>query len=70
MLTCKKASMLVSRELDAKLGFAYRVQLRFHLMICSGCHNFQKQVTFLRQACRQMFAPDEKRGAPDDDDRH
>jgi len=53
-LTCKEASRLVSQGLDRRLGFAERLGLRLHLLICDGCTNFSKQVAFLRKAMARL----------------
>jgi hypothetical protein len=52
MLSCKEVSRLVSQGLDRRLGFAERLRLRVHLMICDGCTNFRKQMDFLRKAVK------------------
>jgi hypothetical protein len=54
MLSCKEASRLVSQGLDRRLGFAERLALRLHLLICDGCTNFSKQVAFLRKAMARL----------------
>jgi Putative zinc-finger len=54
ILTCKEATHLVSRGLDRRLGLAERLALRLHLLICDGCTNFSKQVTFLRRALSRL----------------
>ncbi len=54
MLNCKQATELMSRKLDRELGIGHRVGLRFHLLMCSGCRNYNKQMTFLRHACRRI----------------
>jgi hypothetical protein len=54
MLSCKEASRLVSQGLDRRLGFAERLGLRLHLLICDGCTNFSKQVAFLRKAMARL----------------
>lgn len=51
-ISCREASRLMSQGLDRKLGFAERVSLRVHLVICDGCQNFGRQITFLRRALR------------------
>jgi hypothetical protein len=61
ILTCKEASQLISQGLDRRLGFAERVGLRLHLLICDGCTNFSKQVKFLRRAVARLGRPAEKR---------
>jgi predicted anti-sigma-YlaC factor YlaD len=54
MLSCKEVSRLVSQGLDRQLGFAARVRLRAHLVICDGCTNFSQQMTFLRKALAKL----------------
>jgi hypothetical protein len=54
MLSCKEASRLVSQGLDRRLGFAERLALRLHLLICDGCTNFSRQVAFLRKAIARL----------------
>jgi len=54
MLTCKEVSRLVSQGLDRRLGFGERIALRVHLMICTGCTNFSRQVAFLRKAVARI----------------
>jgi hypothetical protein len=53
MLNCKEASRLISQELDAPLPFGRRLLLRFHLLLCHACRNFQRQAVYLREAMRQ-----------------
>jgi predicted anti-sigma-YlaC factor YlaD len=54
MLNCKEATGLMSQKMDRNLGLGSRMSLRFHLMMCSGCRNFSKQMQFLRQASRTI----------------
>ena len=54
MLNCKKAAALMSQGMDRKLGLRQKMSLRFHLMMCSGCRNFSKQMEFLREGCRKF----------------
>lgn len=54
MLSCKEATQLVSQGLDRRLGFAERVALRLHLLICNGCTQFRKQTAFLREAMKRL----------------
>lgn len=53
MLTCKRATHLLSDAQDRKLSVAERLQLELHLAMCTGCSNFRKQMNFLRAACRR-----------------
>ncbi len=53
MLTCKEVTHLLSEGQDRKLTVAERVRLEMHLLMCSGCSNFGRQMDFLRSACRR-----------------
>jgi len=52
MLNCKEVTRLISESQERKLSLLEKMPLKFHLMMCSGCKNFSKQVPFLGQAMR------------------
>lgn len=54
MMNCKHATQLLSQQQDRRLGIMERIGLRLHLLICSGCSNFNKQIDFVRVACRRI----------------
>ena len=54
MLNCKQAAALMSQGMDKELGMLQKIGLRFHLMMCTGCRNFSKQMKFLRQGCQKF----------------
>ena len=54
MLNCKNATKLMSKAQDKPLIFKERVALRFHLMMCSGCNNYNKQMGFIHKACGRI----------------
>ncbi len=43
MITCKRASFLVSKKEEGKIGIIEQMQLHMHLSICSLCRLFEKQ---------------------------
>lgn len=51
MMSCRKATHLMSQELDRELSRTERMALRFHVFMCSGCTNFRQNMAFLRRAC-------------------
>lgn len=53
MLSCKEASRLCSEALDRPLGLRERLTLRMHLMMCSGCTNYDRQMAYLRAIARR-----------------
>jgi len=52
MLNCREVTRLISESQERKLSSLEKMPLKFHLMMCSGCNNFSKQVPFLSQAMR------------------
>ncbi|MGM0594769.1 MAG: zf-HC2 domain-containing protein [Pseudomonadota bacterium] len=54
MLTCKHATKLISRQQDGPVPLHKRVALRLHLMMCSGCRNYRRQIRFLRRALHRL----------------
>ena len=54
ILSCREVTRLVSEGLDRRLGFGERVALRLHFAICRRCTNFNRQMSFLRQAARRL----------------
>jgi Putative zinc-finger len=62
MLSCKEVARLVSASLDGGLSFRQRLALRVHLLLCSGCCRFRRQMLFLREAVGRHTGAD----APDD----
>ncbi len=55
MLSCKEVTQLCSQELDRKLSLLERMSLHTHLMMCTGCSNFRRQVGALRKVS-QVYA--------------
>lgn len=64
MLKCTEVTELCSRELDQEITLAQRISMRGHLMMCSGCSNYRRQLSALRIAARR-FADGEIPGDPD-----
>lgn len=56
MLSCKRATVLMSQSQDRELGFMERLNLRLHLLMCIGCRNFDQQMAFLRRATNKLVA--------------
>ena len=52
MLNCKNVTRLYSESQERTLTLQERISLKMHVMMCSGCHNFGKQMHILRQATR------------------
>lgn len=54
MLTCKEASALVSQSCDRPISLRERLLLGFHLMICSFCRRFARQLAEISRALRRL----------------
>jgi hypothetical protein len=46
---------LASESLDRDLSRLERVALRLHLLYCSGCRRYARQITLLREAMRRLL---------------
>ena len=47
MLTCRQATQLLSEQQDRQLLLKEQSGLQFHLMMCSSCRRFGKQMKTL-----------------------
>ena len=65
MLKCREVTQLCSRELEEPLTLGQRLALRAHLLVCTGCSNFRRQMFMLRDAARR-YAEGEAASPGDD----
>ncbi len=54
MISCKRATELLSQQMDQKLSLWQRFVLRFHLLMCSACRQFGVQMDELRVFSRRF----------------
>lgn len=54
MISCKKASYLVSKKEENRLSWWGSWQLRAHLGICSFCRKFEQQSGFIGRMAKQV----------------
>jgi len=52
MLNCKNATRLMSESQERSLSITERVSLKLHMMMCSGCNNFNEQMGSIRLMTR------------------
>lgn len=52
MLTCKEATRLVSAARDRELALTERLGLGLHLLICSICRRYARQLAFISTLLR------------------
>ena len=50
MLSCKEVTRLLSQAQDRPLAIGERVKLRLHLLVCTACTRFERQLAFMRTA--------------------
>jgi hypothetical protein len=54
MLTCRKASELISLSLDRPLALRERLALGLHLCGCALCRGYRRQALFIQHAARAL----------------
>lgn len=54
MVSCRKATELLSKQMDDPLSPWENIQLHTHLLVCWCCRRFQTQILILREAIREM----------------
>jgi predicted anti-sigma-YlaC factor YlaD len=59
-LSCRRATELLSQRMDRELTLEEQAALQAHLLICRGCRAVDHQFTFLRDALRTLFPPDQR----------
>ena len=52
MLNCKEVTQVCSDELERSLKLGEQATLHLHLMMCTGCTNYRRQLRTLRQVMR------------------
>lgn len=51
--TCKETAVLLVSMQDRQLGLKERLALRFHMVICKACPQFERQLLTMKNAMRQ-----------------
>ncbi len=54
MFSCKEVSVLVSVALNHKLSWMEWLKIRFHLLFCRACRNFNRQMKILHLAVGRL----------------
>jgi predicted anti-sigma-YlaC factor YlaD len=55
-LPCREIARLASESLDRDLGRLERVALGSHLLYCTACRRYRRQVAFVNSALRRLAA--------------
>jgi nitrate/TMAO reductase-like tetraheme cytochrome c subunit len=51
-MNCHSATATLSAAQERELTLREKVELKLHLAMCRSCHNFARQIDFLRQSMR------------------
>ncbi len=62
--TCKEVTRMASEAMERKLSLRQRLDMKLHLLICSWCMRYLKQLQFMHDAVRQHAAQLETGTAP------
>ncbi len=46
IISCKKATYLISKQQETKISFADKIRLNFHTLICDVCSQYKAQTTY------------------------
>ncbi|MBI5326310.1 MAG: hypothetical protein HZB41_13730 [Ignavibacteriae bacterium] len=55
MLSCKKATELIEKELSIKLTKTEKFKLHFHVSMCNACRTYKKQSKIIDEALQYHF---------------
>lgn len=64
MLSCKDATRLISLSMDASLPIAKRIGVRLHLLTCTFCTRYRRQLRLFRETLRRLAAAEDLPGWP------
>jgi len=57
MPNCREMSRLTSRSLDAPPGWIQRAGMLLHLVLCSTCRRYQRQLLWLKRVAGMSATP-------------
>jgi hypothetical protein len=57
-MNCEQATRAISRSVDHRLPIHLRVGLGVHILFCSLCRRFRRQLFHLDRACREGIGGD------------
>lgn len=53
--TCKKATFLIEKKQIGNISVREKLELRIHLVGCSGCRNFEQQSILINKLVYALF---------------
>jgi len=51
-MSCKEVTELLSQSIERRLSLRETLRLRMHLLVCTACARFKRQLKFLHAAAR------------------
>jgi len=63
MLSCKDVTRLISESMDHSLPIGKRFGVRLHLLICTFCARYERQLLLIRDTVRRLAAMEGAYGA-------
>lgn len=64
MLNCKQVTEVCSAEMERPLKLGEHLSMHMHLMMCSGCTNYRRQLKTIRQVMQVYAEGKAKTGDP------
>ena len=64
MLSCKDVTRLLSEAMDRSLPLGKRIGVRLHLLICTFCARYERQLLQIRKTVRRLVEMEETAGGP------
>ncbi|CAG9000096.1 MAG: hypothetical protein CENE_02085 [Candidatus Celerinatantimonas neptuna] len=59
-MNCKKATQLLSEQLDRPLTQKEKIALKFHLGMCFGCRNFSRHMKKIHSISKDYVKGDDQ----------
>ena len=56
MISCRKASFLISKKEERKLTMGERIHLAMHLSMCEFCKAFEKQSAYISKQTKYFIS--------------
>jgi len=60
MLVCRDVTRLISESMDHSLPLGKRIGVRIHLLMCTFCARYERQLVLIRETVRRLVAAVEK----------
>jgi len=60
MLSCDKATFLISKEQESEISVIEKIQLKLHLMACKFCKLYKKESSFISKNIDHMHQHSDK----------